>query len=262
MLVQVKYSQQQKYVKLDEDEGRFDFMQFHEKVIERFCLPPDAKVIYKDATRTEVDAEIFSDLVGQCNVVLTVFSDQGEISKQLIEAVLRGKSGGEEVLQEYQTTETLTDAARRKMVNILVAHMIDNHGHRPTKAIREDYARGIVMLFPSLKDPYSKKGYEHFYDAASSTGYISWRLKTVQRKIRRGSALPPNSPIDVWTVNVERQLDGNACQEAMSLLNHTTDNSLIFQKMRETFQHRQKLVNDPGRSVDILSSFPRFLDTK
>lgn len=31
MLVQVKYSQQQKYVKLDEDEGLFDFLQFHEK---------------------------------------------------------------------------------------------------------------------------------------------------------------------------------------------------------------------------------------
>ncbi|CAL8238776.1 unnamed protein product, partial [Lota lota] len=191
-------------------------------------------------------------------------------AEQLIEAVLRGKSGGEEVLQEYQTTETVTDAARRKKVNILVSHMIDNHGHHPTKAIREDCALGIVMLFPSLKDPYSKKGYEHFYDATSSTGYISWCLKTVHRKIRRGSALPPNSPIDFSpggpnfqrTVNVERQLDGDACQEAMSLLNHTTDNSLIFQKMRETFQHRQKLVNDPGRSVDTLSSFPRFLDTK
>ncbi|KAJ8389229.1 hypothetical protein AAFF_G00122490 [Aldrovandia affinis] len=48
----------------------------------------------------------------------------------------------------------------------------------------------------------------------------------------------------------------------MSLLNHTTDTSLIFQKMRETFQHRQKLVNDPGNGVDILSTFPRFLDTK
>nr|XP_040034893.1 uncharacterized protein LOC120820775 [Gasterosteus aculeatus aculeatus] len=278
-------------------------------VMERFGLPPDANVIYKDATGTEVDAEIFSDLVGQGNVVLTVFSDQefsdfslsSETSdssfsssastiildvpnkrqriedtrdavsaKQLIEAVLRGKSGGEDVLQEYQTTETLTDAARRQMVNILVAHMIDNHGHCPTKTIREDYARGIVMLFPSLKDPYSKKGYEHFYDAASSTGYISWRLKTVQRKIRQGSAQPPNGPIDFSpggpncqrTVNVERQLDDDACQEAMSLLNHTADNFLIFQKMRETFQHRQKLVNDPGRSVDILSSFPRFLDTK
>jgi hypothetical protein len=31
ILVQVKYGQQQKYVKLDEDEGRFDFRQFHEK---------------------------------------------------------------------------------------------------------------------------------------------------------------------------------------------------------------------------------------
>ncbi|CAL8310681.1 unnamed protein product [Gadus morhua 'NCC'] len=198
MLVRVRYGQQQKYVKLEEDEGRFDFLQFHEKVIERFCLPTDAKVAYKDATGTEVDEEIFSDLVGQGNVVLTVFSDQefsdsslysasglsdssfssststvevyskrqriedtrdAASAKQLIEAVLRGKSGGEEVLQEYQTTETLTDAARRQMVNILVAHMIDNHGHLPTKETREDYAHGIVMLFPSLRDPYSKKGY-------------------------------------------------------------------------------------------------------
>lgn len=111
---------------------------------------------------------------------------------------------------------------------------------------------------------------EHFYDAASSTGYISWRLKTVQRKMRRGSPLPPNSPMDVSlggpnlrrTVNVDRQLDGDACQEAMSLLNHTTDNAVIFQKMKETFQHRQKLVNDPGRSDDVLATFPRFLDTK
>ncbi|KAI4820802.1 hypothetical protein KUCAC02_028769 [Chaenocephalus aceratus] len=41
----------------------------------------------------------------------------------------------------------------------------------------------------------------------------------------------------------------------MSSLSHTSDNSLIFQKMSETFQH-------PGRSADILSTFPRFLDTK
>ncbi|XP_045916886.1 uncharacterized protein LOC123977887 [Micropterus dolomieu] len=156
------------------------------------------------------------------------------------------------------------------MVNILVGHMVDKHGHLPTKAIREEYALGIVMLFPSLKDPYAKKGYEHFYDAASSTGYISWRLKTVQRRIRRGSVLPPSSSVAVFpggpnfqrTVNVERQLDGDDCQEAISLLNHTADNFQILQKMRETFQHRQKLVNDPGRSDDILSTFPRFLDTK
>ncbi|XP_061749766.1 uncharacterized protein LOC133548848 [Nerophis ophidion] len=200
MLVQVKYNQQQKYVKLDDVEGQFDFLQFHEKVIERFCLPPDASIMYKDATGTEVDAEIFSDLVGQDNVVLTIFSSQefsdlslssaseisdssfnssgtltmdevprkrqqkenkhdGTSAKQLIEAVLKDKSGGEAVLQEYQTTETLTDVTRRQMVNILVAHMIDSHGNLPTKTVREEYALGIVTLFPSLKDPYTKKGY-------------------------------------------------------------------------------------------------------
>ncbi|KAI4883655.1 hypothetical protein NFI96_012612, partial [Prochilodus magdalenae] len=98
-----------------------------------------------------------------------------------IEMALGSKSGGKEVLQEYQTTETLTDATRRQMINILVAHMIEKHLY---VEMREGYALGRMMLFPSLKDPYSKKGYEHFYDAANNTGYISWHLKPVQRKIR------------------------------------------------------------------------------
>ncbi|XP_078799696.1 uncharacterized protein LOC111946973 isoform X2 [Oryzias latipes] len=60
----------------------------------------------------------------------------------------------------------------------------------------------------------------------------------------------------------EQQLDGDACQEAMSLLNYATDTMQIFRKMRETFQHRQKLINDSDKTIDILSIFPRFLDTK
>lgn len=48
---------------------------------------------------------------------------------QFIEAVLRGQSGGEDVLQEYLTTETLTDATRRQSVNILAAQTIDEHGY-------------------------------------------------------------------------------------------------------------------------------------
>ncbi|KAM9817914.1 uncharacterized protein ACBT44_008341 [Syngnathus typhle] len=210
MLIQVRYCQQQKYVKLDEVDGCFDFVQFHDKVIERFCLPPDAKLVYKDATGTEVDEDIFSDLVSQGNVTLSVFSNDDEVprkkprlegpltaasARKLIEDVLGTSSGGEEVLQEYHTTKTLTDATRRKLVNIIVAHMIDKHGQLPSKAVREEYALGIVTVFPSLKDPYSKKGYEHFYDAASSTGYISWRLKTIQRKIRRGHASGERTPI-------------------------------------------------------------------
>lgn len=50
----------------------------------------------------------------------------------------------------------------------------------PPRGIREQCARGIIMAFPSLKDPYTKNGYEHFYDAASRTGHIAWRLKTIE----------------------------------------------------------------------------------
>ncbi|XP_062272496.1 uncharacterized protein LOC133978150 [Scomber scombrus] len=131
-------------------------LEFYTRVIERSCLPPDAKLVYKDATGTEVDEDIFSDLVSQGNVTL---SNDGEKCKGLIEDVLGTSSGGEEVLQEYHTTQTLTDATRRKLVNIIVAHMIDKHGQLPSKAVREEYALGIVTVFPSLKDPYSKKGY-------------------------------------------------------------------------------------------------------
>ncbi|RXN14660.1 hypothetical protein ROHU_008974 [Labeo rohita] len=199
-------------------------------VIERFCLPPDAKVIYKDVTGTEVDAEIFSDLIGQGNMVLKVFTND-EFSDSFPSEVSDSSSAS-------STSTVIIDEV-------------------PNKRQRTEEAYSL-----SAKQ-------EHFYDAASNTGYIAWRLKTVHRKIRRGS-VPPDSPFDGLPggpkcqrpTNVVGQLDGDACREAMSLLNHTTDKSVIFQKMRETFQHRQKLVKNPGSSVHILSTFPRFLDIK
>ncbi|CAB1349593.1 unnamed protein product, partial [Coregonus sp. 'balchen'] len=117
-------------------------------VIERFCLPPDAKVIYKDATGTEVDAEIFSDLVGQGNVVLTVFSDQEFSDFSLSSA-----------------SETSDSSISSSASTIILDDV-------PSKRQRIEDTRDAVSTEQ-----------EHFYDAASSTGYISWRLKTVQRMI-------------------------------------------------------------------------------
>ena len=111
---------------------------------------------------------------------------------------------------------------------------------------------------------------EHFYDILSNTGYIAWRLKTVSRKSKpsqpstpspsRSSGHSTGGPTSPRVVITEEQLDGDACREAMSLLTHTTDNSQIFHKMRQTFQHRHKLVKDS--SADVLAAFPRFMDTK
>ncbi|KAM9770944.1 uncharacterized protein LOC133148327 isoform X2 [Syngnathus typhle] len=270
MLIQVRYCQQQKYVKLDEVDGCFDFVQFHDKEFSDCSLSSPSDYSDSSFSSCASTSTILLDEVPRKKLRL-----EGPLTaasaRKLIEDVLGTSSGGEEVLQEYHTTKTLTDATRRKLVNIIVAHMIDKHGQLPSKAVREEYALGIVTVFPSLKDPYSKKGYEHFYDAASSTGYISWRLKTIQRKIRRGHASTSSptgfspgggGPNVRRSIVVDQQLDGDAYQEAISLLNHTTDSSVIFLKMRETFQNRQKLIHDSDKTQDIFSIFPRFLDTK
>ncbi|KAL7834721.1 hypothetical protein SRHO_G00289680 [Serrasalmus rhombeus] len=50
--------------------------------------------------------------------------------------------------------------------------------------------------------------------------------------------------------------------EAMSFLRHATDRDLVYQKMKETFHYRQKMLHDPVQSADILQMFLCFLDKK
>ncbi|XP_076735621.1 uncharacterized protein LOC106676715 [Maylandia zebra] len=137
-----------------------------------------------------------------------------------------------------------------------------------SKATKEFHALGIVSLFPSLKDPYSKKGYEHFYDIQSNKGFLEWRIKTVQRQSKPPTASQnrvelkggPTSRRKFGFTNDQQTRD--QCMEAMSLLHHTTDQDIVFQKMRETFYYRQQILHDPQESANILQMFPRFLDTK
>ncbi|XP_028441557.1 uncharacterized protein LOC114560405 isoform X1 [Perca flavescens] len=103
-------------------------------------------------------------------------------AKALIEIILTSKPGGERIMQEYGKTKSLTDATRRQMINILTAEMTETHGTSPPKSVRVMYAQGIVALFPYLEDSYSQHGYEHYYDPESGSGYLAWRLKTIQRK--------------------------------------------------------------------------------
>ncbi len=64
----------------------------------------------------------------------------------MVEDVLNFKSGGEVVLKEYQETETLTDATRRQMINILVALMIDTHGYLKKKNLNQITAWPLCKL--------------------------------------------------------------------------------------------------------------------
>lgn len=70
-------------------------------------------------------------------------------------------------------------------MNILAADMTEKNGTSPPRQVKEKYARGIVSLFPYLSDSFSRTGYEHYYDGESGTGYLAWRIKTIQRSTAR-----------------------------------------------------------------------------
>ncbi len=126
--------------------------------------------------------------------------------------------------------------------------------------------RKMVLFFPPILQ-------EHFYDAASGSGYLAWRLKTVQRNnsCHTERKNKPNSEQGGPNIrrysSLEHQLEGDALVgdalvEAISLLAHTGVEETIFEKMRQTFRYRQELVHNADMATNILNTFPRFLDTK
>ncbi|XP_028668074.1 uncharacterized protein LOC114659647 [Erpetoichthys calabaricus] len=311
MIVKVQYRNCKKYIKLAEP----CFSEFVAKVKSKFTIPAESHIDVTDNTGTEIDEDVFPDLVttlDSCFVVWTSFdsplvasspvvtdtrsmtpsssigSDQDSVSsskrarlegidetvdgrkaRDMVREVLSKTPGGAVVMEDYKQSGGLSDSSRRKLVNILAAHMTEQEGRIPCKQTKEITALGIITLFPALKDPFSKKGYEHFYDSQSGTGFLSWRLKTIQRKTRprhihenteNQNTGGPAMSRD--TIYLEDQLQGDQCREAISLMNHSNNSQLVLLKMRQTFQYRQCFVHDQEKSTILLKVFPRFLDIK
>ncbi|XP_072559112.1 uncharacterized protein [Paramormyrops kingsleyae] len=190
-------------------------------------------------------------------------------AKALIEKILTTKPGGERIMQEYARTKSLTDATRRQMINILAAEMTETHGTSPPKSVRVMYAQGIVALFPYLEDPYAPHGYEHYYDPESGSGYLAWRLKTIQRKSaeERGASVSKSPKVGGpghgrrRPVTAEKELSDESVEAAIAVLKHSADEETVREKMKATFVYRHSMVNDEKKATDVFLVFPRFLDT-
>ncbi|KAK7878228.1 hypothetical protein WMY93_034372, partial [Mugilogobius chulae] len=299
MMFKVQYQGRKKYIKTN----GMSFSTFIHEAKEKFGIPSETSVYLMDESGTEVDEEVFSDIVeenpdmmwtivGEHSVTESpvqsfgtdtgsvTSSDSGESftspkrqrfnestleAKELVKDVLESKAGGEKILKAYQETREIPDQLRRKLVNIVVTNMVEKHGNAPPMDIRTKYAMGIVALFPSLRDPYSEKGYEHFFDASSNEGYIAWKLKNLQRELRLDRRSSSSSSSDKQKgpevermVSTTQQLEGDQCLEAISLLKHSTDEDQIFMKMKQTFQYRQKLIHDPEHPTQCSQSFQGF----
>ncbi len=126
------------------------------------------------------------------------------------------------------------------------------------------HALGIITLFPNLKDPEGKTGYVSISACCSrcfklkiiaffkvfvlpkfvsltgttqrGTGFIMNRLKTVQRntscKMPSRSNEKTCGPRMEENICLTDQLTGDDCQEAISLLKHSSDRDIIFWKMK------------------------------
>ncbi|XP_054483122.1 uncharacterized protein LOC129115999 [Anoplopoma fimbria] len=95
------------------------------------------------------------------SLIIYLNEDPDSLFKEylMVENALLRKPGGEDVLEEYKSENTLTHSTRRHLVNILTSHMTEMHGRIVPRQQKEKYALGIITLFPSLKDPFSPKGY-------------------------------------------------------------------------------------------------------
>uniref|UniRef100_A0A3P9IU06 Uncharacterized protein n=1 Tax=Oryzias latipes TaxID=8090 RepID=A0A3P9IU06_ORYLA len=91
--------------------------------------------------------KIFGSLIKKRNMTML------NVRPFMVENDLHVKPGGEDVLDEYKSENSLKHGTRRKLVNILVSHMTELHG---------------LVFF--------------FYDAQKGTGYLAWCLKTISRK--------------------------------------------------------------------------------
>lgn len=98
-------------------------------------------------------------------------------------------------------------------------------------------------------------GQEHFYDSQSGTGFLAWRLETVQRKTKLQFKEPKMPTAGSGGPGEERelpqidgQLDEERCKELISLMSHITDREIILEKMKETFEYRQHLIHNPDES--------------
>ncbi|XP_052456531.1 uncharacterized protein LOC128015910 [Carassius gibelio] len=112
-----------------------------------------------------------------------------------------------------------------------------------------------------------RRDMEHYYNAEDGSGYLAWRIKTLQKEASEERMKRPRQP-QTGGPTADRQsykedcylTEDRHCQEAIALMKHTADEAVVKEKMKLTLAYRQKLLHDPKKSADILSVFSRFLD--
>ncbi|XP_028300838.1 uncharacterized protein LOC114462305 [Gouania willdenowi] len=79
------------------------------------------------------------------------------VARDIVQAALQSKPGGEKIFKEYDQKKCLSDGTRRKMVNILAADMVETHGRIPPNESPHIVCSWYNNVVSKLKGPRFKE---------------------------------------------------------------------------------------------------------
>ncbi|CAG9824339.1 unnamed protein product [Phaedon cochleariae] len=136
----------------------------------------------------------------------------------LLKCIVR--AGGQYILDQYNEKKLLTDRCRIKLVNIVANILFNKYGTAVPKSAKMEFAKSLVEIFPTYRNLESSiGGYEIFFNPSTNGGYLSNRLRTLNRIHKQeGSSSKPlhekntsHSPVgDETTTNpddIEKKLN-------------------------------------------------------
>lgn len=163
------------------------------------------------------------------------------------------------------------DRSRKSLIQLIVERLTTTCGFYPSREVKVVWAKAAAVIFPYLcegknAENFVSLSYIHdyhmrlyiyvfhqkiFYDPENRGGYISYRLKTVNRVIGNTSRL---------TASEQKKANNGSnhnCpdEEEITWMQNATVSQTdeIFSRMKKTFCCRRG-------EVAILIDFPRFLD--
>ncbi|XP_063968650.1 uncharacterized protein LOC135157348 [Lytechinus pictus] len=201
-------------------------------------------------------------------------------NKMDISAILEKAAGGQSILGELEEGGPQSASNRRRMVRIVVSHLMEKYGNKPSADQKVGMAISMIQQFPALKDV-EGPGYEAWYTPAvegeHAKGFIEERLKNVRKRMpKQGwTSLEPSSSSEEnqkepstkekieELKSKEKDMEPENLEEMKQWLQHNNSPiPKVVEFMKKTALKRQEEIHSEKKSTvhDIELQWPRLFD--
>ncbi|XDV11873.1 hypothetical protein PO909_000675, partial [Leuciscus waleckii] len=194
-----------------------------------------------------------------------------------IRQILEGSTHGSSILSNLEQNHNLCLEDRRKMVRILVSHLMEKFGEYPSPDRKKELALTLVTQFPCLRDS-EGSGYEVWYTPGRyrhpATGFLEERLRNIRKRLHSHSSTSRErsqttderraTVTDRITLLPDSQIseaDSNKMTEWLKKNKQPV--SQVEEYMRGTAVYRAQWIRENGSKslIEITQEYPRLLDT-